>query len=578
MTQKFTPHLAKVGNKIGADSLYKFARGIRPEKPICFSDWVHKHTYLHNKPFSFSKHEYQKQILDDTHPRIAVRKSVQIGISEILVRKFIGFLGMHQGTQGIYTQPTAEEVGQFVKTRIDPVIKECPKIRELGFNVDNVKIKQIGKSFAHFRGTFGERETISVPSDFNIHDETDFSKPNIQNLYRSRMEHSSFAWEISCSTPTLPLYGIDELFEVSDQHYWHVKCPHCGRWQVLMWWPDKEREKESNIRLTDGRWDEHVQLAGGTYQISGEWIYVCRKCDREIRYDPDLVEMQWVAKYPDRKDVRGYALNALAGWGYKKPLSIVKSFFDYKEIDKAYNRILGLAYTTPGKKLSRSDILRCVNNALNMQKTGRNCFLGADQAISLVVIGNFTERGKIRVVHFEKVKGNLFDQVDKHGRTIKGRLPELMEEFDVQVGVVDAQPNTESAYQFAKNYAGRVWPCFYSDRQFEKLNWKEESQTVIANRNRTFETAMQYWQDKRVEIFPEDDYNYNIYEMFVRHLTSLTKVVDETEDGRKISRWLVPKASDFAHVWNYLCMALEADVNIITRVMEPRIEGFGMKK
>ena len=488
--------LAGVGEKIGLNRIIQFARSIKPELPVAFSEWITRNTLLKNKPFSFINHEYQKQILDDTHPRIVIKKSVQLGISEILVRKFIAFLSMYQGTQGIYTFPTADEVGQFVKTRIDPVIKECPKIEELGFNVDNVKIKQIGKSFAHFRGSFGERETIAVPSDFNIHDEIDFSKPNIQNLYRSRMEHSSFAWEIDCSTPSIPLYGIDELFEVSDQHFWHIKCPHCNKWQVLMWWPEKDREKDSNIRL-----------------INNEWIYVCRKCDQKLYYDPFLVPMQWVVKYPDRKDIRGYALNALVAWGYKRAEAIVKSFQDYKEIDKAYNRILGLAYTVPGKKVSRSDILRCVDNKLTIQKTGRNCFLGADQAISLVIIGNLTERGKIRIVYFEKVKGNLFDQVDKQGNVIKGRLSELMQEFDVQQAVVDAQPNTESAYQFAKNYAGKAWLCFYADRQFEKLNWKPDNWTVTANRNRAFETAMQYWIDKRVEVFPEDDYNYEIYEM-----------------------------------------------------------------
>ena len=66
--------------------------------------------------------------------------------------------------------------------------------------------------------------------------------------------------------------------------------------------------------------------------------------------------------------------------------------------------------------------------------------------------------------------------------------------------------------------------------------------------------------------------------MFIRHLTSLTKVVDEAEDGRKVSRWLMPKGTDFAHVWNYLCMAIEAETNIVERVMDPHIDGFRMKR
>ncbi len=485
---------------------------------------------------------------------------------------------MHQGTQGIYTFPTSSEVGQFVKTRVDPVIEDCNKIKEdLGFNVDSVKIKQIGKSFAHFRGTFGERETIAVPSDYNTHDEIDFSKPNIQNLYRSRMEHSEYAWEVCLSTPTIPLNGIDEMFGISDQHFWHIKCSHCNHWQVLTWWPEEDRQKQSNIRLLNGKWKDHVKLKAGKYSVTGEWGYVCQKCDRKINYDPFLIPMQWISKFPERTERRGYALNALIAWGYKEPKAIVSSFFDYREIDKAYNRILGLAYTTPGKKVARADILRSINNKLKMEDRGINCFMGADQALSLVVIGNYTEKGKARITYFERIKKNLFDQIDSKGKLIRGRLTDLMEQFNVQAAVVDAQLNTESAYQFANNFAGRVWLAFYADRQVDKINWKNENWTVVVNRNRAFETAMQFWMDRRVEIFPEDDYNFELYEMFIEHLSMLTKVIVETEDGRKMTKWLTPKGCDFAHAWNYFCMALEADVNTIRRVAMPGISGFKMK-
>jgi len=549
--------LAGIGNKIGLDRLLRIAKQHRPEKPIDFSEWVVRYTRLRDQSFSFKRHEYQKQIIDDTHPRQAIKKSVQLGISEILIRKLIAFLCQYQGTQAIYTFPTADEVGQFVKTRIDTAITDCTKVKELGFNVDNVKIKQIGKSFAHFRGSFGERETIAVPSDFNIHDEINFSKPDIQNLYRSRLEHSAIAWEINCSTPSIPQYAIDEMFESSDQNYWHIKCNHCNEWQVLQWFPEEEKRELCNIVKKDE-----------------EYIFICKKCHKEIWYDPNEIKMQWVTKYPERKDIRGYALNALIGWGYKTAGQIIKSFNDYKEVDKAYNRILGLAYSDPGKKLSRNDIFKCMNNNLVIQETGRNCFLGADQASPpRVIIGNYDpEKSRVRIVYFEEVKGELFDHPEK-----KGRLSKLMEDYDVLTAVIDAQPNTESAEQFAKKYPGKVWLCYYSDKLMQKLLWKPEEFTVVVNRNRTLDTAMQYWIDKRVEIFPEDNYNYKTYEEFIRHLTSLTKVIDEDKDGRQYSRWLTPKKTDFAHVWNYFCMSLETEGEIINRVMELKISGLGIK-
>ena len=228
--------------------------------------------------------------------------------------------------------------------------------------------------------------------------------------------------------------------------------------------------------------------------------------------------------------------------------------------------------------MTRAMIFKGMNNELKDERTGMQCFMGADQAVPLVIIAKFTEAGKIRIVHFERIEKNIFDQVGRDGRVIKGRLGELMEEYDILAAVVDAQPNTESAFQFAKNFAGRAWTCFYSDRQFEKINWKEDNWSVVSNRNRTFETAMQYWLDKRVEIFSQDNYNSPIYERFIDNISSLTKVIDEDKDGRKTARWLTPKGCDFAHVWNYLCMALEAEVNVVSRIMTPGISGFSMKR
>ena len=918
---------------------YKELRTFKGEEITEFSKWATSYTMLKGKKFSFDMHEYQKAILDDTHPMIGVRKCVQVGVSEVLIRKLLGFLSMHQGTQAIYTFPTGEEVSKFVKTRVDPAIKDCSRIKELGFNIDNVKVKQIGQSFAHFKGSFGERETIAVPSDFNCfemgteiltkegwkkieelnlddivatrdekgkaewhkpyqlidkeykgnlmvfkhrrlelgvtpehkmlikrfsstnikkknneyilkeakslkgypcfamtveaewnkeikeffeiknqkilkrlrgsfllskkevtysnkypyipfckflgwylaegyvrklrgrimgqicltqttqtkdsedirkvlyelgvkwyenkamgkgfgkqltsnfvftdwalaiwlekfgksfdkyipieilensygleellirlylgdgmfhkegkgrekygilntaskkladtvqiawlklgkratirpfkeksgtimyrvlpvkcnyvifnaytngtfkgkrksgrvekkfykgkvycltvknhivmvrgredktpiwtaqcHDEIDFSKPDIQNLYRSRLEHSSFAWEIDCSTPSIPGYGIDKVFEDSDQRHWNIKCPHCNVWQELIWMPDKNKEELYNIR-----------------KIKNVWIYVCKKCGREINYSPEI-KMEWVAKYPEQKEIHGYHLGPCVSWGYKKAGRIIKSFYDYKDITQAYNRVLGLAYTDPGKKLTRDVITKCWNNDLSMQHTGRNCFMAADQGPpSWAIIGEYDqEKMKIKILNIEKIDRNMFDQIGPGGEKIPGRFSELMEQFDVQSAVIDAQPNTESAYQFAKNYAGRIHICFYSDRQREKLTWKPEEFVVTANRTRSIDYAMQFWLDRRVEIFPEDGSNYHVYEALIKHLTGMVKVIDEDEHGAPKAMWRGHKdKTHFAHVWNYLCMATECEVNIINRVIDPSISGFSIPK
>jgi len=343
----------------------------------------------------------------------------------------------------------------------------------------------------------------------------------------------------------------------------------------MTWLPINGQENKNSIRIKG-----NLNATIDKFDQKAEYIFVCKKCGKPIHYDPNTVKMEWITKYPDRTAIRGYFLNALVGWGYKTAGSIIQSFYGYKEVDKAYNRILGLAYSDPGRKLSRDDIIKCVNKDMNLQFVGRNCFLAADQGSpSWVIIGEYdSDKEKVKVRYFEKVEKNLFDHVGKNGVVAKGRITELMDKFDVLTAVIDAQPNTESAYAFAKQFPGKVWLCFYSDKQMVKYNWKPDEYVVVANRTRTLDFSMKFWSDKKVEIFPQDNYNYEVFEVLIKHLTSMTKVIDENEDGTRTARWTGPQDTHFAHVWNYLCMATEVESNIVTRIITPGLSGFSMKK
>ena len=81
-------------------------------------------------------------------------------------------------------------------------------------------------------GPWTNRQALSVPSHLNIHDELDFSDPEVRETYSSRLDAAEFewqgepqfGWEWDFSTPTLPKYGISALYDISDQHQWWVRC------------------------------------------------------------------------------------------------------------------------------------------------------------------------------------------------------------------------------------------------------------------------------------------------------------------------------------------------------------------
>ena len=64
--------------------------------------------------------------------------------------------------------------------------------------------------------------------------------PEAEALAKERLAHSDYKRILELSNPSLPGYGIDEVYQASDQRHWMLKCPGCGAWTAL----DKEFPKE----------------------------------------------------------------------------------------------------------------------------------------------------------------------------------------------------------------------------------------------------------------------------------------------------------------------------------------------
>ncbi len=93
------------------------------------------------------------------------------------------------------------------------------------------------------------------------------------------------------SNPSLPDYGIDEAFQLSDQRHWTIRCDGCGTWTAL----DKAFPAKlgQEVRIIRQRQD-------------GEYYRACPKCSEEL----DLDAGEWVADFPDRR-THGYRISQL---------------------------------------------------------------------------------------------------------------------------------------------------------------------------------------------------------------------------------------------------------------------------
>lgn len=478
------------------------------------------------EPLDFYNHQFLIDIYEDTAKDMVCKKAAQVCMTTFAMVKAFHFANVND-VSIIYTFPTASDVSDFSRARINPMIQASPHLsRMISGDVDSVGLKQFGKSFIYFRGAWSERQAIAVDSDFNIHDEIDFSKPDIIGMYKERLSHSKFKLTLALSTPSIPKYGIDYLFERSDKKEWFVKCPKCHKPQILMY-PDS--------------------IKGDTEEAR----YACVYCLATLTDDARRTG-EWRATGSKKWGVSGYHISQLmAPWISAKEIlqkeeaSRLRPTAQLSGIKDFYNFVLGLAYGGENQPLNRDLLLSCIQNKYELEPSGRNTIMGVDQGDLLhAVIYKKEKSGEIRPVHIE-----VLDSFDD--------LPDLMDTYGVTFCMIDALPNKHSARKFALMYKGKVWLVYYSDRQKEFIKWTKDTEKkeyrVVVNKMESLDRMA----DKfiaRLVVLPRLSQEIDLY---IRHLCNWAKNKEEKPDGRVV--WVYKKlgADHLTMATNYAMLGVD---------------------
>lgn len=240
--------------------------------PLTF---VSKTNALRNRP-------WQQAIIDDMHPNKLVEKSRQLGLSELSISEVIWFLDTHDNTKCMYTFPRANQMNDFSNTRVAPVFRDSPYLSSLlSKEVNNVNTKKVGNSYLLLRSAWGGALGEGADVDMFCADEYDRMKEGVEYAFQEGLKSSAFGLMRRWSTPTTPGYGINALFQTSDQRRYFHTCPHCGYKQYLT--------AEDNIIQVKPK-----GVNNATQEIEdGTFIIGCKKCHRELdRWQ----EGEWVAE------------------------------------------------------------------------------------------------------------------------------------------------------------------------------------------------------------------------------------------------------------------------------------------
>lgn len=464
---------------------------------MSLGDWICANTTMKGRPFTFDRYPFQKQIADDLHPNLDCIKPSQVGLSEVQIRKSLGFIARNRGTTLIFTLPNDKMFERMSMTRIKPLVDE-----EKAFNLDtrngekpvrNKSLYQVGSSFMHVTGAT-EGDATSISADLVMNDEVDLTNQQMLALFNSRLQNSDWKINQRFSTPTFTNFGVDKGYQISDQHVYLCRCLACNHWNEPLFdlnfvtIPNLPGDIGSLTEIDEAMIDEHGLDLVNSYVR-------CEKCGAPLPLG-DHSMREWVPKFPSRDHARGYRVSPFST--DRLPIQyIVSQMLRYKSRDYLrgwYNTVLGLAFTDGNARLSDTDIEQCFTSVMQTPKPDpiMPTWVGIDMGLTChVTIGQGYSEKDMDVVEFAEVP------VKELNDFISVRL----ERYNVIGGACDRFPYTPNADDIYALSKGKILPVEY--RGQKELNLVKDDVTgdvthAQMNRTRLLDEVARAVRNKRI--------------------------------------------------------------------------------
>lgn len=480
------------------------------------SVWVEKNTRLRKRPFSFKGYEFQRQIVDDMHPNMAVIKPSQVGLTEVQVRKYLGWLARNNGVTGIFSLPTDEMYKRVSQTRVGPMIQSEP-VFNLGDGkpVRSMGLYQINQSFGYFTGA-KESDATSISADILFNDEVDLTNQEMMALFSSRLQGSDYRIRQGFSTPTYQGFGIDAMFNVSDQLEYMVKCQSCRHFNIPEFNPDFIHIPglSGDINdLTEIDTDMASKLDLAKANVC------CEQCGNPLDLnDPELRE--WVPRYPGRRS-RGYRVTPFAtpklGIEY-----IVDQLLTYKAKDamrRFYNTVLGLSYNDSNARLSELEIKAVMQGAARIEVKAP-IVIGIDMGLTCHMV----------IMHLDHERPVVFEWKQIPAEDLVEEVKRLQEEYLIIGGCIDRHPYTPMSNEIRDITDGKIIPVEYSGTanaaavQLVKDELEQLSH-IRANRTTMIDFVVQAIRKRAVDFI-----GYGQHEaLIVQHLRDMVRIENEDQ-------------------------------------------------
>ncbi len=513
------------------------------------ADWISsntRHPRNSAKPFSFDGHNYQVQILNDSHPYVAVRKSTQIGASEVVARLALAVCAKFSNISAIYVLPSIRFASKFSMSRVDPIIEASPRLKAMADrNVSSSELKKIGGSFLYFTGAAQNSSAISIPARALFLDEYSFSDPKVISVFTSRLAHQEESEKVVryFSSPLHPHADISALVEQGTMNEYMVYHDTCGQWVTVS--PLENmiipgfNDPISTLQVAD--------LDDRRIDVDGAFIQ-CGHCHSPISLAnlADPTRRAWVARHPGR-EMASYDAGPFVLPQLRTPSILLRDLRLYRSTQRWIQYSCGQPSESASDMITQSALDRCFTTIQQppMSHSVYGAVIGCDVGkVSHVAIGKQVG-GVLNVLWLETVR-----QTDDNAT---GRLlVDRHNNYHAVQTVIDAAPD----FSIAKYVAGQLpynttWGSYFvRGRGKSNLSsWEtdEKEGVVKISRTRALDEFVEAFNKGLIRLPAGLSFENDVRQ----HLQRLKRITNTDGVGEETVQWVSSDSSD--HWFFALC-------------------------
>lgn len=429
----------------------------------------------------------------------------------------------------IYMMPTVKAVETLAKVSFDPIFDYNPWLKKV-VTTNTTSVKEInGRSIvfvgaqpqsisggARAENTKDSPSVRSIPADCVKRDEIDLMDSDMVEISKARLNRSRFRIEENYGSPTYPGYGIDLLYDKSDQRKWQIKCSSCGKYTCL------PETFPACIILKDGR-----------------WIRSCIHCHSEIFVKDGF----WRPEYPDREEAGFWVDGLISPMADLKGYMLRYNGIEGSKMCEFMRSIIGVASAEAENQLSITDIIDLCGMEIQNYSSDET-FMGVDIGnVMHAVIGIRTGRETYEILNVSRVSNF-------------GELHDLAKKMNVRTAVLDAMPDIHAVREFQTKEPYRVYRCQYSESMTGKPDYNDKTGVLKVNRNEMCDRVHETYKSKKIKV-PRNSPEVQEY---ARQMTMTAKtIIEHPETGIPKPRWIKLGSADdhYFHATLYFLLAAQ---------------------